>query len=122
MMPIQLQAIPRQQTNFYADSQAYIVRVWFDGDDTMFADITCNGVLVAAGIPCIVGMMLLANEYLEGAGGNFIWTTVSGDNPIYTNFGTSDILLYASVSEMAQARATNAASLSAINLAQNQAA
>lgn len=111
-----------QRTQFVADGQQYDIRVWFDGLDMMFMDVTINNVLIVSSCPCIVGQMVISYSYLEGNGGNFIWTTVSGDYPNYANFGAGDTLLYASAVEMAQARATNAANALAITLASNQAA
>lgn len=122
MMPVTLQPIPLQSTTFNADGQQYSIRVWFDGTDTMFMDVTLNGTLIAVSCPCIVGQQVMPYQYLEGAGGNFIFTTASGDNPSYLNFGTSDVLLYASAAEMAAARAANDASATTIVLASNQAA
>ena len=121
MMPVTLQAMPNQTTSFIADGQQYNIRVWFDGDDMMFMDVTVNSVLVAASCPCLVGQMVIPYAYLEGAGGNFFWTTASGDNPNYENFGASDVLLYASNAEMATARETIADTAQSIALAPNQA-
>ena len=104
MMPITLQATPKQNPQFYADGQQYNIRVWWDGADMMFLDVTINGTVVATSLPCIVGQMVMPYAFMEGAGGNFFWQTASGDNPIYTNFGTNDILLYASAAEMAAVR------------------
>lgn len=122
MMPVTLQSIPLQRTQFVADGQQYDIRVWFDGIDMMFMDVTINNVLIVSSCPCLTGQMVIPYSYLEGDGGNFIWNTVSGGNPNYKNFGASDTLLYASAAEMAQARATNVANALAINLASNQAA
>jgi hypothetical protein len=122
MMPINLQAIPNQEPTFISDGQQYDIRVWFDGDDMMFMDVTVNGTVVASSCPCIVGQMVLPYAYLEGEGGNFFWTTASGNNPQYENFGSGDVLLYASNAEMAAGRATIAANAQTIALASNQAA
>jgi hypothetical protein len=122
MMPVTLQAIPLQKTRFVADGQQYDIRVWFDGDDMMYMDVTINGSVVATSCRCIVGQMVLPYSYLESIGGNFIWQTASGNNPTYTNFGAGDVLLYASNAEMSQARAANLAAATAITLAPNQAA
>jgi len=121
-MPINLQAIPNQEPTFTADGQQYDIRVWFDGDDMMFMDVTVNGAVVASSCPCLVGQMVIPYEYLEGDGGNFFWTTASGGNPNYENFGAGDVLLYASNAEMVTGRATIAANAQTITLASNQAA
>lgn len=121
-MPINLQVVPKYDTQFQADGQQYDIRVWFDGQDKMNMDVKINGTLVAASCPCLVGSMVIPHEYLEGKGGNFFWTTASGNNPQYQNFGSTDVLLYASNAEMATGRATIAANAQAIALARNQAA
>lgn len=121
MLTIDLQAIAKQDIKFVADGQQYELRVWFDGDDMMFMDVTINGAVVASSCACIVGQMVMPYAYLEGAGGNFFFTTASGNNPSYLNFGAGDVLLYASAAEMAQARALNVAAATAITLASNQA-
>jgi hypothetical protein len=122
MMPITLQAIPLQRTQFIGDGLQYDIRIEFDGQDMMYMDITVNNVLIASACPCIAGQMVLPYSYLEGSGGNFIWSTISNANPNYENFGGSDVLLYVSAAEMAQARAINAVNAIAITLAPNQAA
>ena len=121
MMPITLEATPKQNPQFIGDGQQYNIRVWFDGDDTMFMDVTMNGAVVASSCPCLVGQMVIPYEYLEGDGGNFFFTTATGDNPNYLNFGAGDVLLYASNAEMASARASIAANAQTIALASNQA-
>ena len=120
-MPIALQAIPLQAPDFIADNQQYKIRVWFDGNDMMFMDVTINGAVVASSLPCLVGQMVMPYEYLEGAGGNFFWTTASGNNPSYTNFGAGDVLLYASAAEMETGRDAIATNAQTIVLASNQA-
>lgn len=121
MMPITLQAVPRQETEFYADSQQYDIRIWWDGQDMMFMDISINGTTVASACPCLTGAMVIPYEYLEGDGGNFFWSTASGENPQYANFDSTDVLLYATNAEMATARATIIADAQTIVLATNQA-
>lgn len=121
MMTIGLQAIPNQNILFVADGVAYQVRVWFDGDDMMFMDVTANNVVIATSLPCLVGQQVMPYRYLEGTGGNFFWATASGGNPIYTNFGAGDVLLYGTAAEIAAERAAIAAAATQINLAPNQA-
>jgi hypothetical protein len=121
-MPITLQPVPLQRTQFIGDGLQYDIRIWFDGLDAMFMDVTVNNITVASSCPCITEQMVLPYSYLEGGGGNFIWSTVSGDNPNYENFGGTDVLLYASQLEMAQGRAAILANATAITLASNQAA
>lgn len=120
-MPIALQPIASQELTFVADSQQYDVTIRAN-DDVMFMDIAINGVVVITECVCLVGQVVIPYSYLEGAGGNFIFTTASGGNPQYLNFGGPDVLLYATNAEMATARALNAAALTAVTLLPNQAA
>jgi hypothetical protein len=120
MMPVPLQPIPNQEFQFVADGQQYDLTIR-SNDDVMFMDVTVNGVDVMTQCLCLVNQMVLPYPYLEGLGGNFIFTTASGENPQYQNFGGPDVLLYATNAEMAQARALNAAALLAINLGPGQA-
>jgi len=103
------------------DGLQYLIRVWTGFDEAPYMDITINNVVIATSLPCLVGQLVIPYAYLEGAGGNFVWSTASGDDPRYENFGGSDILLYASNAEVAAGRAANALSLNAIVLASNQA-
>jgi hypothetical protein len=120
MQVINLNAIPNQEINFVADNVAYVLRL-FNDSDMMFMDVTANGAVVQTSCRCLPSTMIIPSQYLEGLGGNFFFTTASGDNPQYENFGTSDILLYASNAEMAQGRAINAAALNTITLSPTQA-
>lgn len=121
MMPITLQPIASQDLTFVADNQQYEITIRAN-DDIMFMDVTMNGAVVITECPCLVGQAVIPYSYLEGAGGNFIFTTASGGNPQYANFGGPDVLLYATNAEMATARALNAAALTAVTLLPNQAA
>lgn len=76
-----------------------------DGGDILLMDVTANGVTVATSLPCIAGQLVMPYRYLEGAGGNFVFVTTSGNNPQSVNLGASDVLLYATAAELAAARA-----------------
>lgn len=111
---------PNYEFSFVADGQQYDVTLRAN-DDMMFMDVSMNGVVVGTQFPCLAGQVVIPYSYLEGAGGNFIFDTASGDNPQYLNFGGPDTLLYASNAELASARAANAAAAATITLASNQA-
>lgn len=121
MMTIGLQATPNQLIPFVADGQQYNVRVWFDGDDMMFMDVTINNVVIATSLPCLVGQQVIPYSYLEGNGGNFFWFTASGNNPNYQNFGAGDVLVYGTNAEMTAERAAIIAAATAITLTSSQA-
>lgn len=104
MMPISLQPIPGYRTQFVADGQNYDIRIKAL-DDLPVMDVTRNGTLIASSLPCLIGQTVLPYRYMEGDGGNFVWSTASGNNPQFPLFGTQDILLYATAAEMASIRA-----------------
>lgn len=120
MMPVTLQAIPNQEVQFVADGQQYDITIRAN-DDVMFMDVSMNGAVVGTQYLCLVNQMVMPYPYLEGAGGNFIFTTASGENPQYANFTGPDVLLYATNAEMAQQRAANLAAATAITLLPGQA-
>jgi len=103
MQTIDLQAIPNQKFQATLDGVAYNITIRSTADIALM-DVIANGVVVATSLPCLVGQPVMPYRYLEGLGGNFVWTTASGNNPQYANFGASDILLYASAAELADAR------------------
>ena len=121
MQQLILQAIPNQRFQFVADGQQYDIRIWSDGDDMTFMDVTMNGQVTGTSFPCLVGQQVMQFSYLEGAGGNFFWSTASGNNPQWENFATDDTLWYASNAELAAQRAANAAAAVTLTLASNQA-
>lgn len=120
MKPITLQPIPNQRFQATLDNQQYDITIRSIGD-MMFMDVTINAVVVATSLPCIVGQPVIPYGYLEGGGGNFVWTTVSGGNPQYANFGTIDVLLYVSVAELATARENAEIAKTSIQLGPHQA-
>lgn len=101
---IDLEATPNQSVTFAADGQQYNLTIRSVGD-RVYMDVTMNGAVVATALKCLVGQIIMPYSYLEGGvGGNFIFNTTSGNDPQYANFGSSDILLYASVAELASVR------------------
>ena len=120
MMTLDLQATPNQSLTFNADGQQYGIRIWSDDDDMSFMDVSLNGVPIAYSCPCIVGQQVIPYSYLEGAGGNFFFTTASGDNPQWRNFGAGDVLLYGTNAEIAAQRAANVTAAETLTLGPNQ--
>lgn len=98
MQLITLQAIP---------NQSFSIRL--DGVQYQFQIVECNGVMAASvvqdGINSVLGQRLLPNypvipyRYLA-QNGNFTVTTQNDDYPYYTQFGISQFLIYASISEI----------------------
>ena len=104
MLTIDMQPIPNQRFQATMDGVSYDVTVR-DAGDILLMDVTANGVVIATSLPCIARQLVMPYPYLEGAGGNFVFVTTSGDNPQSANLGTADILLYATAAELAAARA-----------------
>lgn len=119
--PLTLQATPNYAFNFVADGQLYNIALRAI-QDMVFMDVTMNGAIVATALPCLVGALVIPYPYLEGAGGNFVFSTASGENPQWENFGAGDVLLYLANADLVVARAAQAAALTAIILGPGQAA
>lgn len=120
MMTVDLQPTPTQRLQFNSDGQQYDIRIFYDGQDMMFMDVSLNGIPVAYSCPCLVSQQIVPYDYLEGDGGNFFFATADGGNPIWSNFGGTDILLYGTNAEIAAQRAINAASISQLTLSAHQ--
>lgn len=71
---------------------------------SMFADITLNDLRILSGQRIVAGTPLIPYELLQGAG-NFVLLTADEELPNWERFGIDQVLVYASVSEIEEARA-----------------
>lgn len=104
MQFIPLQVTPNESFPITLDNTRYDLSLRSIGALT-YLDVTINGVLVLSGQRCPPNEPLIPYEYLEGAGGNFAFTTPNGEYPNYPSFGTTHFLVYASAAELAAIRA-----------------
>jgi hypothetical protein len=104
MQTIPLLGIPRQEFTIVLDG------IFFDitlqaVDDCMYATILANGAAVVKAQRCVAAFEILPYHYLEGTGGNFVFITANDDLPWWENFGTDQLLVYASAAEILTIRA-----------------
>lgn len=103
MLTIDLQAIPNQRIQFVGDGQQYDISLRTI-DDLTYVDVTMNGTVLITAAVCVPQQLIVPYAYLEGDGGNFVFETTSGNYPNYANFGSGDVLLYATNAELATLR------------------
>lgn len=70
-----------------------------------FITIALNGNTILNAVRCAPNVPLIPYQYLEGAGGNFAFSTPNGEYPNYPSFGTTHFLIYASVADLISIRA-----------------
>jgi hypothetical protein len=105
MQNIPLQVTPNQSFPITLDNTLYTITLRTIGDLT-YLDVDINGVSVVSGLRCTPNVPLIPYRYMEGAGGNFAFAT-SGEYPNYEQFGVTQLLIYATVAELAALRATS---------------
>ncbi len=112
MQILTLQNIPNQEQTITLDQVKYILTFRTIGWRT-YATININGAATNAvdGAQCMPNEAILPYRYLETPGGNFVFDTPNDEYPLYTQFGITHRLLYASVAELAAYRAAQAALL-----------
>ena len=95
MLSVPLGTVPNQAISFNADGAYWQIHV-YQSKLHMCADISANGVSVASGVRCFVGIPLQQYPYMYLPNyGNFIFDS----DPDWTNFGVSCNLYYLSLSE-----------------------
>ncbi len=97
MINIPLQALANQSFTFSADNFRYEVTIK-EASGLMAVTVSIDDVAVISGQRALAGVPLIPYRYLEQ--GNFIFITEDDENPYYTNFGSSNSLVYASPSEL----------------------
>lgn len=96
---------PNQQFPVTLDSTLFDITLRTINDRT-YVDISINNNIVVRGQICVPGFQLMPSRYMEGLTGNFAFVTANDAYPIYTEFGVTQFLLYASAAELAAARGT----------------
>lgn len=97
MQIVPLQSLANQQLAFIVDNNQWDITLKAT-NGVMSATILLNSVLLIENLRCVAGTYLLPAEYLES--GNFVFTTLNGQLPDYTQFGTSQQLFYLTQAEM----------------------
>lgn len=71
---------------------------------SMIADVTLNEVMRLTGIRIVAESPIIPYEYLQGAG-NFIILTENEEIPYWDRFGVDQIMVFATIEEIAEAKA-----------------
>ena len=103
MILIPLQAVPSQQLNILLGGQTCTIAVYQKGN-SMFMDLTANGISIQACKICQNQVRLVRAPYLGFIGDLVFFDTQGSNDPQYTGFGNSNpryVLVYLSASEVA---------------------
>lgn len=102
MQNIPIQALPSQSFSVPLDNNQwdFVIK---STNGAISVTISLNGVPVVSGMRAVAGIVILPDRYQEA--GNFVFITQSFQIPDYTQFGTSQQLIYISAAELAQIRA-----------------
>lgn len=101
MMQIPLTAIPNQSFDIILDGKRFDL-TFKEANGIMAVDIAIDDVVVVTGARCVAGFPLINYQYLEQ--GNLFFTTMNDELPYYTEFESTQTLVYATAAEMAAAR------------------
>jgi hypothetical protein len=101
MIDIALQAVPNQAFSVVLEDARYAVTIK-EANGVMVADITRDNVVLIQGTRITAGTPLLPYRYLES--GNFVLLTQDDALPYYTEFGTTQSLVYVTKAEIASLR------------------
>lgn len=103
---IPLQAIPNQQFTITLENHGFDITLRSDSISGMtYATILKDGVTIVSGERVVAGGPIIPFPYLEGDAGNFTITTLNDAIPDYTEFGSTQTLIYATAAEIAAVRA-----------------
>jgi len=104
MQLIPLQSIPRQQFTITLENSRFDITLLAIGG-CMYATILRDEVEIVSGGRCINGQLVIPFAWLEGAAGNFAFSTNGEDMPWWDQFNTTQNLYYLLSTELAQIRA-----------------
>lgn len=101
MQQIPIQALPNQSFSVILDNNQWDWTIELV-NDAIAVTLFLNGNAVISGLNIVGGMRIIPSEYEEA--GNFVLVTMSQQVPDYTQFGTSQQLVYLSAAELAAIR------------------
>jgi len=97
MIAIPLAAIPNQSFTITLDGVRYGITIK-EALGIMVSSIERDGVSITRAQKCAAGTPLL--PYNHQMDGNFIFVTVNGEDPFYTEFSSTQSLVYLSQAEI----------------------
>lgn len=98
---VPLQAIPSQSFSITLDGNLFEIGMHVT-NGCMSTSMIINGVDVIDNVRTVAGSPLIPSKYQEA--GNFMFLTQNQALPDYTQFGTSQVLLYFTAAELAAFR------------------
>ena len=99
MIQVPIQSIPNQSLSIQLDNNLYDLNIK-ECNGIMSVDIILNNSVILYGQRAVPGFPIIPYTYLQETG-NFIFITANDDYPYYSQFGTSQYLIYASNAEIA---------------------
>jgi len=102
MQIIPLSAIPNQELSAILDSNQWDISVRLV-NDAIAVSLTLNNVVVVQNARAVAGMRIIQSMYQQN--GNFAIISNNQTVPDYTQFGTTQFLVYTSPSELAVSQA-----------------
>ena len=104
MIRIALIKSPNQKLNFFSEGNNFEIAIK-TCVNIMALDITVNRKRILSGIRACANTPIIPFNYLKN--GNLVFLCLSDDYPFYTQFGVSQILLYATAQEIEAFNAGN---------------
>lgn len=101
MKEIPLKAVERQSLSILLDAQLFDIAIK-ECNGIMAATIARDGVTLVSNRRICAGVYLIPEGHLEQ--GNFVFVTDNNNIPYYSNFASTDVLLYISAEELEQMR------------------
>jgi|ERR1039458_1498764 hypothetical protein len=101
MQTLNLSNVPNQKFSTTLDKNRYVISI-YQTSTCMSCDISCNEIQLVSGYRIVTGAFLIP-FYMQGVNGNFILITQNDNLPDYTQFNTTQILMYLTAEEIAAA-------------------
>lgn len=102
MQVVPIQALPNQQFSIVLDENRWEITLKTTNDVTSVS-LSLNGAPVLKNARAVANVRIIPAIYQEA--GNFVFSTLNEELPIYTQFSVSQFLLYFSAAELAAIRA-----------------
>ena len=85
------------------DNEIYIMEIK-ESNNSMACSVSLNEVIISSGILIVQDAFLIPFPYLEGEGGNFLFTSDTEDIIYFENFESSQFLFYLNPQEVSDLR------------------
>lgn len=112
MQLVPIQPIPNQEFSVPLDNNQWDIALK-SANGIIAVTLTLNGTEIISGMRAVAGSPIITCQYQES--GNFNLITQNGEIPDYTQFGTTQYLVYSSADELASLRAEPSFPLTAEN-------